>query len=232
MRKTLRVVARLAVVGTLVAGGFWLLRAPDSPLPPELNPTLPLDLGHPESPLIGFKLRRALVSGESCRAALETGAAFEAMEPLVADDGCGIETRVSLSGVGGTSLPAVQTACETALRLAVWERFTVRAAAGALGADVVGLSHQGSYNCRAIRGGTRPSTHATARAIDIRGVTLADGRDITLLGNWKGDGAVAAFWRALRDGGCDWFTATLGPDFNAAHADHLHLQSGGWRTCR
>ena len=201
-------------------------------MPPHLNPLVPLDLSEDRSPLTGYKLRRALGSDESCLAALETGAEFDLLPPLEAGEQCGIDPRVLLRRVGGVALEPVETACETALRLAVWERFAVRPAAEVLGAEVTRLSHQGSFNCRPIRGGTRMSTHATARAIDINGVRLSDGRNLRLLGNWEGSGPEATFWRALRDGGCDWFTTTLGPDFNAAHADHLHLQSGGWGTCR
>ena len=36
-------------------------------------------------------------------------------------------------------------------------------------------------------------------------------------------GADAAFLREVRDGACDLFATVLSPDYNAAHADHLHL---------
>jgi hypothetical protein len=42
----------------------------------------------------------------------------------------------------------------------------------------------------------------------------------------------AAFLRAVRDGACQWFDAVLGPDYNAAHADHFHFDRGGGRICR
>ena len=44
--------------------------------------------------------------------------------------------------------------------------------------------------------------------------------------------ADAAFLRAVRDGACRWFDAVLGPDYNAAHADHFHFDRGGGRICR
>ena len=31
---------------------------------------------------------------------------------------------------------------------------------------------------------------------------------------------------------CRVFAAVLGPDYNAAHHDHFHLDRGGWGTCR
>ena len=77
------------------------------------------------------------------------------------------------------------------------------------------------------------STHATADAIDITGFTLEDGRKITLLEGWDSeDPAVSGFLRDVRDSACDWFRVTLGPDYNALHADHFHLQNTGWGACR
>ena len=47
----------------------------------------------------------------------------------------------------------------------------------------------------------------------------------------------AAFLREVRDGACDLFATVLSPDYNAAHADHFHLDQAargaiGWRGCR
>lgn len=228
-RRTLRAISAFAAAATLALGAYWLLTDPRSPFPDRYNPLLPLDLAQAQSPLTEFKLRRALRSPESCLAALTTGAAFDAMPPLEVTPQCGIENRVRLRAVGEVLIEPVETACETALRLAALERFALRDAAPQ---PIARLQHQGSYNCRPIRGGTRMSTHATAQAIDLRGVILADGTSWPLLGNWEGDSPAATFWRAARDGGCKWFSTVLGPEFNAAHADHLHLQSAGWGTCR
>lgn len=76
------------------------------------------------------------------------------------------------------------------------------------------------------------STHATADAIDITGFGLADGREISLIDDWDGDDAKAAFLRAARESACRWFVTVLSPDYNALHADHFHLQSKGWGACR
>lgn len=233
VRALLRAAWRLAVVGLLAWGGWWLMAAPGTPLPDAWNPLRPLSLADPATPLTRLKLGRALASPEACRAALATGAAFAPMDPFEGPGACGIPQRVRLSAVGGAALPPVETACPTALRLALWERHVLRdAARDAFGAPAAGLRHQGSYNCRAVRGGTRPSSHSTAAAIDIRAVALADGREVPLLGNWAGEGPEARFWRAARDGACDWFVTVLGPEFDAGHADHLHLQATGWGTCR
>jgi hypothetical protein len=38
--------------------------------------------------------------------------------------------------------------------------------------------------------------------------------------------------RDLHQGACGFFDAVLGPDYNAAHRDHLHLDRGAYRACR
>ena len=45
-------------------------------------------------------------------------------------------------------------------------------------------------------------------------------------------GAEAAFLREVRDGACRWFRAVLGPEHNAEHRDHFHLDRGLWNACR
>jgi len=65
----------------------------------------------------------------------------------------------------------------------------------------------------------------------ITGFQFEDGRRLRLIDDWDGGGAEAEFLRQARDGACTWFATTLGPDYNALHADHFHLQSRGWGTC-
>ena len=61
---------------------------------------------------------------------------------------------------------------------------------------------------------------------------LEDGRLITLAKHWDAGDERAGFLRAARDWGCDVFRVTLSPDYNAAHADHFHLDMGPSSTCR
>jgi hypothetical protein len=72
----------------------------------------------------------------------------------------------------------------------------------------------------------------SAEAIDIAGFRLAGGRLVTLRQGWAGAPDEAAFLRAARDSACRFFATALGPDYNALHADHFHLQSRGWGLCR
>lgn len=139
-----------------------------------------------------------------------------------------------------SDLSGLGIACPVAAALSVWEWQVVQPAAQRhFGSRVTAIDHFGSYSCRRIYGrdaGTW-SEHATADAVDIAGFRLADGRRITVVGDWTGSGDKAAFLREVRDGACRLFATTPSPDYNAAHRDHLHLDQAdrgamGWRACR
>ncbi|WP_242494328.1 extensin family protein [Loktanella sp. IMCC34160] len=214
-----------------------MLYHPRSPLPPEWNPTVPLRVAHPIGPTTEWKLSRTAADREQCLAALSEAAEVTPMPALVVSDDCGIENRVLVSRLGNARIDPIETTCAVALRMAMWERHSLRPAAQQVfGQDIAVIRQIGSYNCRRMRTsagvGRQMSTHSRAEAIDITGFDLPDGRRIRLLEHWNGQADEAAFLRAARDGACDVFRTTLSPDFNALHADHFHLQSRGWGTCR
>ncbi|MEP5731291.1 MAG: extensin family protein [Sulfitobacter sp.] len=224
----------LAVFGSL---GYVALTGPETPLPDAWNPTKPLHVTHEYTPLTQWKLTRALNDRQACLAALGTGAQITSLPDFGASAQCHIKPQVRLSAVGQSSLNPVNTRCQTALRMAMWEHHGIQPAAQAhLGAAVGRVAHFSSYSCRAIRtpkgSTTRMSTHATADAIDVSGFILDDGREISLKRDWNGDATTAAFLRDVRDSACEWFRVTLSPDYNTLHADHFHLQHTGWGLCR
>ncbi len=141
---------------------------------------------------------------------------------LRSDDG-----DLGLSNLGPVTCPLADT-------FAAWARFGVgRAARQILGSELVRIETMGSYNCRTIAGTERLSAHATARAIDVSGFVLADGRRITVLGDWsQGSAAERQFLHAIHASACKRFGTVLGPGYNAAHADHLHVELGGNAFCR
>ncbi len=234
MRLVLRSIAFLSVAILLMAA--FLIFYPRTPLPDAWNPVRPLSIADPITPLTSWKLRRAH-SGAACVAALGTGdIGFDLLEDLEDSDQCHIRDRVRLRALRDVRIAPLETRCSTVLRMALWERHGFTPAAEAiLGARVSTLHHLSSYNCRRLRtpGGmsNRMSTHATAEAVDITGVTLDDGRRISLIDDW-GTGPEGRFLRAMRDTACQSFATTLGPDFNRLHADHFHLQTRGFGTCR
>ena len=84
----------------------------------------------------------------------------------------------------------------------------------------------GAYSCRSIdnQPGARLSEHAFGNAVDVAGFTLADGRKIAFLSDWKQDGTqAAAFLRETHAGACQYFTTVLGPGSDVFHYNHIHL---------
>ena len=66
----------------------------------------------------------------------------------------------------------------------------------------------------------------------MAGFKLANGETISVLRDWNDPGPKGVFLRRVRDGGCRVFVTVLSPDYNAAHANHFHLDMGGWRLCK
>lgn len=124
--------------------------------------------------------------------------------------------------------------CGMATPFAAWARYGVdRAAQQILGSRIVSIETFGSYSCRNVAGTARRSGHATANAIDVSGFVLSDGRRISVLNGWNGGtSAERKFLRVVHDSACKRFGTTLGPDYNAAHANHFHLEADGAKFCR
>ncbi len=221
----------LVVVAALVAAGHIVL-------PPRYDPFAPFDIAETPGFLTRFKFARARADGDRCRAALTRGdIAFEPIPDRVTGEGCGFTDAVRITRTGSAALASpVVTTCRMALGLAMLDRHHLGVAARSdLGAPVTRIDHLGTYACRNINHAAtgRRSRHATADAIDISGFQLADGRRLTLTGDWSsGDAGRAAFLRAVRDAACRWFDVTLSPDYNPLHYDHFHFDMGGGRACR
>ncbi len=201
-------------------------------VPDRYNPFAPLDLAEEDVWFVDLKMARAVRSLAACEAALLSGGVdFEVMGDLVdaGNAACGIEGRVKLRAIGDVDVADFETRCDMALRLSVWVEWDLRdLVREELGAELAGIEHFGSYSCRAMRGSSRMSKHATGRAIDVAGVRLDDGRGVPLLGNWD----EGVFWKEAQRAACKRFRLVLGPGFNALHADHFHLQEGGGWGCR
>lgn len=137
------------------------------------------------------------------------------------------DAQLALTNLGPVTCPLAET-------FAAWARFGVdRAAQQILGSPLVRIETMGSYNCRNVAGSDRRSAHATANAIDIAAFVLADGRRITITGDWHGGTpAERQFLTAIHSSACKRFGTVLGPAYNAAHRDHLHLELSGSSFCR
>ena len=204
-----------------------------------------LDLDEPIGLATRAKLVRLRGDAAQCRRLLsDIGDADTPAPPVSGGASCGYADGMRLLPERRSSIrfqpPAPVTSCAVAAGLALWERDIVQPAAiEHLASPVVRVHHAGSYACRRLYGRAEggDSEHATANAFDVTGFTVADGRTISVLRDWKRDGPPAAFLREIRDGGCHLFATVLSPDYNAAHADHLHLDQAergisGWGLCR
>jgi len=211
---------------------------------PEAIPWAALDLSDPTGSFTGRKLTALTGEASQCRILLkEAGVRFTPL-PARIQGQCGYRDGVRL--LKGGPLPLrwepsnLGVACPVAAALFLWNRDVVQpAAARHLRAAIVRIETLGSYSCRRIYG--RPSgawsEHATADAIDIAGFSLAGGSHVRIRNDWSGGGRKAAFLRDVRDGACKLFATVLSPDYNRAHANHLHLDQAergtmGWRACR
>ncbi|MEL7196972.1 MAG: extensin family protein [Pseudomonadota bacterium] len=207
-----------AIIG--FAGWSWLNSNPQH------NPWAPLDINDPIGMATARKLAAMRDDTSQCRTVLErSGIVYRALEP-VGEGACARPDRTQLTQIPlAPNTPAVT--CPVAAALEMWRRKSVEPAAREiLGSDIVRIEHMGAYNCRRMRGagsGSGWSQHATANAIDISAFVLANGRRITLLEGWNGAEDEARFLRSIRDDACGVYATVLSPDYNAAHADHFHL---------
>jgi len=124
--------------------------------------------------------------------------------------------------------------CSMANEFAGWARFGVdRAAQAILGARLAKIETFGSYSCRTVAGSGRLSGHASANAIDVAAFVLEDGRRISVLDDWNGGTPEERqFLRVVHTSACKRFGTVLGPNYNAAHRNHFHLEADAAAFCR
>lgn len=205
--------------------------------PDRFNPWATIDLRAPPDMFFRYKLARLGSDPVRCRAVLaRAGADFTTVPDHEGRNGCGWAGAVRLRGTGHAVLARPATVgCPLAASLVLLDGQVLQPDARRLfGVAVRRIDHVGSYACRNIyhRGEAPLSRHARAQAIDLTGFTLADGRRVTVGGDWALPGARGRFLHQVHDGACNVSGVVLGPDYNAAHAGHFHVEAGGWRYCR
>lgn len=138
-------------------------------------------------------------------------------------------TALNLNGKTVELTSPIQTNCEMATALVDWAGEVDAYAKAALDSELTALQTGTSYMCRARVGGAEQFTseHGFANAVDIVGFTLADGRSIVVKEDWlPATTPEAKLLRQSHGAACGKFTTVLGPEANADHEDHLHLDLG------
>jgi hypothetical protein len=210
-------------------------------LPDRLKPWTPLHPDDPPSVLTRWKLSGFAANPQACRHFLsEAGLAWEEVPDRREGSFCAIEDTVRLApGSLGLAPNVPIMRCPVAAGLVVWRRHGLEPLAReVMGAELDTITHIGTYNCRRQRGNGSglPSEHAAANAIDITGFTFKGAQPAQLPGGWSedagGGGREARFLRGAQAEACRVFKVVLGPDSNAAHAGHFHMDMGPFWSCR
>lgn len=217
----------------LVAYGLY------SWLPAYYNPFAPLSPDDPPTMVTRYKLRQMANEPQACLAILkeasEKGMIGFRQQNDVAGK-CPLSAPVRVSRFGDVQLSSSFLAsCPLALSSAMYVHQRAKpVAASMMKSALTRIDHLGSYACRNIynRPGARLSEHATADALDISGFRFANGQQITVLKGWNEQNSRGETLHALFDQSCPFFGNSLGPDYNAAHANHFHLGMRGFGICR
>lgn len=202
---------------------------PEIPLPP-LRPSIPPTVEAPEPP-----------PPSACQLRLTADVAIvERLPPIVAANGCGIEDPVRLSAVMSKDkvriavTPPATLRCTTAEAVANWVREDIAPIAATLGAALGGVANFDSYECRGRNrvAGAMISEHGKGNAIDIRALTLANGKSYELTDIHVDKEAR----ERLKASACARFMTVLGPASDGFHENHIHVdlaeRRSGYRLCQ
>ncbi|MDY1036846.1 extensin family protein [Lelliottia sp. CFBP8978] len=218
----------LVIAGVAAVGYRWL--------PSYYNPFVPLKLDDRPGKITQYKLRR--LSPEACANLLSQANQKQLIETQALADSageCPLKDVVRVRRFGPVSLSSSFIAsCPLALSSALFVHQQARPLSKTMmGSELVRIEHLGSFACRNIyhRPDARRSEHASAEALDISAFQLADGERVTVLRGWRND-TTQPWLKALLSASCDYYGNGLGPEYNAAHANHFHLGMRGFGLCR
>lgn len=231
MKRTLCFLVLIAI-GVAFDKGVWSI-------PREWNPFETLRIQDPITPVTQWKLSRLKSDRQGCLAVLDTlpdkALDYQALADYVAAPSCPLSNVVRLNESGVQFNRSFVATCPLALGWLMFEYHALQPTARhLLGSSVSGVEHYGSFACRNIYGrkNARRSAHASAEALDVAAFTLADGQKVSVLDDWQDEGNKGQFLREIHRGACRSFATVLGPEYNAAHANHFHLAMGGFSLCR
>ncbi len=221
--------------------GLFALLQPWWQVPPQWNPRVPLSLNDPITPITRWKMQRLQSAPQQCLALLET-AESSALKHLPLEDytpvaGCPLSNVVRVERTGIRFNAPFTLSCPVTVSWLMFERQRLQPLAERhLGSPVARIEHFGTFACRNIyhRENARRSEHASAAAFDVAAFTTQSGEQVSVLKDWSNANAThrSAFLHAAHEAACDYFGTVLGPDYNAPHANHFHLDNRNFGYCR
>lgn len=210
-------------------------------IPARYSPFATISLDDPSGVFLDWRIAQLAEDKATCRRILrKPHISATPVKDRGQYPGCGRYNAFRVSQAGGITLsPALTMECPLAAGLSLWLKHAVQPAAKRhFGQHIASVRHVGGYSCRNIRGGLGKifalrSEHARSNAIDITSFRLVNGKNINIRKDWsRRESAKGRFLREIHAEACGYFRVTLGPEANALHADHFHLDRGPLRSCR
>jgi hypothetical protein len=180
---------------------------------------------------------------EDCEARLERAHVKfrSAKVPLVTHGKmlCGAHQAVTYEkGPEGIAFfPRPTVSCPLALGFARFESLVQRLALKHLGQKVKSIHVGGAYNCRSMARFKLVSEHSYANAIDIYGLTLENGKRVSVLHDFgrpekEPPEKSGVFLRELARAAFDEqiFSVVVTRFFDELHRDHIHVDMAHYRT--
>jgi hypothetical protein len=218
----------------LIAGGVGIYESWIR-LPPNLLPWSPVMLDSKPGWFANIQLNALSTDGNACRAALGRATMrFSIMADRKIGADCGFTDVVRADATPIPMSPRPVATCALTAALYWWQQRLDEIAEAELKSRVVRIDQLGTYACRNINSAAegRRSQHATANAIDIAAFHLADGRVISVANDYRKATPEGRFLDGAHGAACGLFNIVLGPNYNRLHANHFHLDFGGFRFCR
>jgi hypothetical protein len=210
-------------------------------LPPEWMPWEPLALNHPMTMVTSMKLSRLGSEPDVCLELLSSAPDdfldYLALQDYTPIENCPLSNVVRVQSTGVDFNTPFTLTCPLLVRWLMFEQQKLQPLAlQHFGSPVIAVEHYGTFACRNVysREQGRRSQHATASAFDVAGFRFGNGAVADVLTHW--DSAdhpdSSAFLRDVHSSACRYFGTVLGPDYNAPHANHFHLDTSSFSLCR
>ncbi|MDB5535836.1 MAG: extensin family protein [Devosia sp.] len=172
--------------------------------------------------------------------AMLTGQVEAKALPPISDGQCKSQSPLSVTGVlvNGRMVPfniEAVTDCGMATALPEWIAEVDNYVKAHDDTSIASVTVGTGYMCRNVNNAAEGnlSFHAFADALDVVGFRLEDGRNVTVEEGWTGtEEQGSRIVKFAHDAACGHFTTTLGPEANALHHDHIHVDLGcHGKTC-